>query len=51
MKLLRIGAAVMVALAAVAPIGAQVITPVELSGPEAQRLQQRHLQTPDGNRY
>ena len=45
MKLLRGTVALVVALAAIAPIGAQVITPVELSDPRAQRLQQRHLQT------
>ena len=35
----------MLALAAIAPVRAQVITPMELSDPKAQRLQQRHLQT------
>src|SRR5271165_164842 len=43
MKLLRVVLAA--ALAATVPSYAQVITPVELSDPKAQRLQQRHLQT------
>jgi hypothetical protein len=34
-----------VVLGAIGPLRAQVITPVELSDPKAQRLQQRHLQT------
>ncbi len=34
-----------VLLGAMVPLRAQVITPVELSDPKAQRLQQRHLQT------
>ncbi len=43
MKLL-IGVAVLV-LGAMTSVRAQVITPVELTDPKAQRLQQRHLQT------
>src|SRR5271167_3229305 len=38
------GVAVLV-LGLLAPLRAQVVTPVELSDPRAQRLQQRHLQT------
>ncbi len=34
-----------VALAAIGPLRAQVVTPVELSDPKAQHLQQRHLKT------
>ena len=34
-----------VVLGAMAPLRAQVVTPMELSDPKAQRLQQRHLQT------
>ena len=41
----RIAIVVMLALAAIGSMRAQVITPVELSDPKAQRLQQRHLQT------
>src|SRR5271165_1067306 len=44
MKLLR-AVVVLLLLGAMAPLRAQVITPVELSDPKAQRLQQRHLQT------
>ena len=45
MKLLRVVLVLAAALAATVPSYAQVITPVELSDPKAQRLQQRHLQT------
>src|SRR5271157_1009516 len=45
MKLLRGVVVLAVALAATVPSRAQVITPVELSDPKAQHLQQRHLQT------
>ena len=45
MKLLRGVVVLAAALAAIVPSHAQVITPVELSDPKAQRLQQRHLQT------
>src|SRR5271157_2364983 len=45
MKLLRGGVVLAAALAAAVSSYAQVITPVELSDPKAQRLQQRHLQT------
>ncbi|MGA2904825.1 MAG: hypothetical protein ABSD98_13400 [Candidatus Korobacteraceae bacterium] len=45
MKLLQGIAVLVVALGAVAPLGAQVMTPVELSDPKAQRLQQIHLRT------
>jgi len=39
------GVVVLLVLGAMVPLRAQVITPVELSDPKAQRLQQRHLQT------
>ena len=39
------GVAVVLVLGVMVPLRAQVITPVELSDPKAQRLQQRHLQT------
>ncbi len=45
MKALVKGVALMVLLGAIAPLRAQVITPVELPDPKAQRLQQRHLKT------
>ena len=45
MKLLQGIAVLVVALAASAPLRAQVVTPVELSDPKAQHLQQRHLKT------
>jgi hypothetical protein len=45
MKLLSGVVVLAAALAATVPSYAQVITPVELSDPKAQRLQQRHLQT------
>src|SRR5208337_2726192 len=45
MKLLRVVLVLAATLAATVPSYAQVITPVELSDPKAQRLQQRHLQT------
>ena len=45
MKLLRGVVVLAAALVATVPSYAQVITPVELSDPKAQRLQQRHLQT------
>ena len=45
MKLFRGVALLVVLLGAMVPLRAQVITPVELSDPKAQRLQQRHLQT------
>ncbi|MGO9520560.1 MAG: hypothetical protein ACLPND_26275 [Candidatus Korobacteraceae bacterium] len=45
MKLLRGVVVLAAALAATVSSYAQVITPVELSDPKAQRLQQRHLQT------
>src|SRR5271165_422066 len=38
-------AVLMVALGMTAPLVAQVVTPVELSDPKAQQLQQRHLKT------
>jgi hypothetical protein len=45
MKLFRGVAVLVMVLGAMVPLRAQVITPVELSDPTAQRLQQRHLQT------
>jgi hypothetical protein len=45
MKLLRSIAVVVAALAAIAPVRAQVMTPAELSDPKAQHLQQIHLRT------
>ena len=39
------GVAVVLVLGVMVPLRAQVITPVELSDPKAQRLQQRYLQT------
>lgn len=45
MKLFRSIVVLAAALAGTVPSYAQVITPVELSDPKAQRLQQRHLQT------
>ena len=45
MKLFAGVAVLAVVLGAIAPLRAQVVTPVELSDPKAQRLQQRHLQT------
>ena len=45
MKLLRGVAVLVVVLGTMVPLRAQVITPMELSDPKAQRLQQRHLQT------
>jgi len=45
MKLLRRVALLVMVAGAMVPLRAQVITPVELSDPKAQRLQQRHLQT------
>ena len=38
-------AVLVVALGIAAPLAAQVVTPVELSDPKAQQLQQRHLKT------
>lgn len=45
MNLFRRTAVLVIALGAVAPLRGQVVTPVELSDPKAQHLQQRHLQT------
>ncbi len=45
MRLFEGIAALMVAVAASAPLSAQVVLPVELPDPKAQHLQQRHLQT------
>src|SRR5208282_2658382 len=45
MKFVTYSAILFVALVVLAPLHAQVITPVELPDPKAQRLQQRHLQT------
>ena len=45
MKLLQGIAVLTAALAAIAPAGAQVVTPVELSDPKARHLQQVHLRT------
>ena len=45
MKLVQSIAVLMVALAAITPLRAQVVTPVELPDPKAQHLQQRHLKT------
>jgi hypothetical protein len=45
MKLLQGIAVLVVAAAAIAPLRAQVVTPVELPDPKAQHLQQRHLKT------
>ncbi len=45
MKLLQGITVLVAALAASAPLRAQVVTPVELSDPKAQHLQQRHLKT------
>jgi hypothetical protein len=45
MKLVQGIAVLVVALAAIAPLRAQVMTPVELPDPKAQHLQQRHLKT------
>ncbi len=45
MKLVKGIAVLVVALAAMAPLRAQVVTPVELPDPKAQHLQQRHLKT------
>lgn len=45
MKVLEGIAVLAVAVGAIAPLRAQVITPVELSDPKAQHLQQRHLKT------
>ena len=45
MKLVRCVALLVIVAGVMVPLRAQVITPVELSDPKAQRLQQRHLQT------
>src|SRR5664279_3767735 len=45
MKLLKCMVTIVVALGAIVCLRAQVVTPVELSDPKAQHLQQRHLQT------
>ncbi len=45
MKLFRCVVLLVMVAGATVPLRAQVITPVELSDPKAQRLQQRHLQT------
>jgi len=45
MKLVQGIAVLAVALAAITPLRAQVMTPVELPDPKAQHLQQRHLKT------
>src|SRR5664279_6178428 len=45
MKLLKCMLTLMVALGAIVCLRAQVVTPVELSDPKTQHLQQRHLQT------
>src|SRR5271157_1378582 len=45
MKLLRDAAVLVLGFGLIAPLCAQVITPVELPDPKAQHLQQRHLQT------
>jgi hypothetical protein len=45
MKLSQGITVLMAALAAIAPVRAQVVTPVELSDPKAQHLQQVHLRT------
>jgi hypothetical protein len=45
MKLLNCIVTLVAALGAIVSLRAQVVTPVELSDPKAQHLQQRHLQT------
>jgi hypothetical protein len=45
MKLVQAIAVIIVVLGTAFPVTAQVVTPVELSDPAAQHLQQRHLQT------